>query len=450
MVDSEGDWHIVYSDRIRYEDNSQRHYIKYKNPQSTEILAEAYGNIFNDTGGGLGFPSIALDPNEGLHVTYTQWVHDDLFNQSIMYLKKEAGSSSWSATQKIAKFDYVWIPSRSSIAVDSNSDWHIVYPDRDRHKDGFERRYVKYKNKSSTTTLAEGYGNIFSGEGDGVGHPSIAIDSNGDFHVTYIYISNDDVFNQSIMYITKSAGSHSWSTAQEITTFEYSFIPSYSSIAADSDGDWHVVYPDRVRYEDNSDRRFIKYKNLASTEIVAEGYGHIWNDTGEGVGCPSIAIDLNGDLHVIYTHMMYDDTWNQSIMYTTREAHDEPSPATDTDQDGLPDNWEMEYFGNLSQDAGGDFDKDSYTNIQEYEGGSNPINSASKPSAKECGSILDYWWIFLIIVLVIVALIAGISMRKKPSRIPIQDSTESQEERVKQTATDTKYLPPPPPPPPPK
>jgi hypothetical protein len=449
VVDSKGDWHIVYTDRIRYEDKTQRHFIKYKNPQSTEILAEAYGNIFNDTGGGLGFPSIALDPDEGLHVTYTHWVHDELFNQSIMYLKKEAGSSSWSTTQEIAKFEYVWIPSRSSIAVDSNGDWHIVYPDRDRHEDGFKRRYIRYKNKSSTTTLAEGYGNIFRGEGEGVGHPSIAIDPNGDLHVTYIYIINDDVFNQTVMYTTKGTGSHSWSTPQEITIFEYSFIPSYSSIAADSDGDWHIVYPDRIRYEDNSDRRYIKYKNKASTEILAERYGHIWNDTGEGVGCPSIAIDLNGDLHVIYTHIRYDDTGNQSIMYTNREAPDKSSPATDTDKDGLADNWEIEHFGNLSQDASGDFDNDGYTNIQEYKEGSNPIDSLSKPSAKEGVSILDYWWIFLIIIVVIVALIAGISQRKRSSAIPKQDLAGFQEERVKQTTTDTKDLPPPPPPPPP-
>lgn len=447
VVDSDGDWHIVYTDRIRYEDNSQRHYIKYKNPKSTEILAEAYGNIFDDTGEGLGFPSISLDTDDGLHVTYTHWVNDDYFNQSIMYLKKEASSSSWSATQELAKFDYVWIPSRSSIAVDSKGDWHIVYSDRDRYEDGFERRYIRYKNKSSTTTLAEGYGNIFKEEGDGVGHPSIATDPKGNLHVSYIYISNDDVFNQSIMYITKSAGSNSWSTPQEITTFEYSFVPSYSSIAADPDGDWHIIYPDRIRYEDNSDRRFIKYKNKASTEIVAEEYGHIWNDTGEGVGCPSITVDMNGDLHVIYTHMMYDDSWNQSIMYTTREAPDKASPATDTDQDGLPDNWEMEYFGNLSQDAGSDYDNDSYTNIEEYKEGSNPIDSTSIPSATEGGSILDYWWIFLIIIVVIVALIAGISLRKRPSTIPKQGLVGFQEERVKQTTADTKDLPPPPPPP---
>ncbi|MES2308388.1 MAG: hypothetical protein V4507_05965, partial [Verrucomicrobiota bacterium] len=44
----------------------------------------------------------------------------------------------------------------------------------------------------------------------------------------------------------------------------------------------------------------------------------------------------------------------------------------DTDGDGLPDSWEMTNFGNLSQTASGDFDGDGKTNLQEYQGGSNP------------------------------------------------------------------------------
>jgi hypothetical protein len=283
----------------------------------------------------------------------------------------------------------------SSITIDTNGDWHIVYPDRDRNEDGFDTRYIKYKNKSSTETLAEGYGNIFSGDGEGVGHPSIAIDPNGDLHVTYIYLSYDELENQIIMYTAKEAGHSSWSTAQKITTFDYSFKPSYSSIAADSDGDWHIVYPDLVGYEDNSDRRYIKYKNKGSTEILAEEYGNIWSGTGEGVGYPSIAIGQNGDLHVIYTHIKYIDTFNQSIMYTTRGIPDKSSSGMGTDQ------------------------KDS--------------------------SIFDNWWILLIIIVVIVILIAGILLRKKPSPLPKHGTSDITEGTVGQTITERKYLPPPPP-----
>ncbi|HKO96282.1 MAG TPA: SBBP repeat-containing protein [Pyrinomonadaceae bacterium] len=48
----------------------------------------------------------------------------------------------------------------------------------------------------------------------------------------------------------------------------------------------------------------------------------------------------------------------------------------DSDSDGLPDSWELQYFGDLSQGANGDPDGDGVTNLQEYEQGRNPTKSA--------------------------------------------------------------------------
>jgi hypothetical protein len=50
--------------------------------------------------------------------------------------------------------------------------------------------------------------------------------------------------------------------------------------------------------------------------------------------------------------------------------------ATDSDGDGLADAWELQYFGNLSQSAGGDPDGDGLTNLQEFQQGRNPTKSA--------------------------------------------------------------------------
>ena len=48
----------------------------------------------------------------------------------------------------------------------------------------------------------------------------------------------------------------------------------------------------------------------------------------------------------------------------------------DTDADGLPDNWEIQYFGNLNQTASGDPDGDGLTNLLEYQQGRNPTKNA--------------------------------------------------------------------------
>ena len=62
----------------------------------------------------------------------------------------------------------------------------------------------------------------------------------------------------------------------------------------------------------------------------------------------------------------------------------------DTDNDGLPDTWEQQYFGNLNQTPAGDPDGDGRNNLVEYTGGTNPQvydgPLAPVPSAPACGS----------------------------------------------------------------
>jgi len=51
----------------------------------------------------------------------------------------------------------------------------------------------------------------------------------------------------------------------------------------------------------------------------------------------------------------------------------------DTDQDGLPDSWEIHNFGDLSFDADDDPDLDDFTNLEEYASGSDPTDGTSRP-----------------------------------------------------------------------
>jgi hypothetical protein len=53
----------------------------------------------------------------------------------------------------------------------------------------------------------------------------------------------------------------------------------------------------------------------------------------------------------------------------------QPPPPTDSDGDGLLDAWEINFFGNLDQDAEGDFDGDGLTNLEELQRGTHPTLS---------------------------------------------------------------------------
>ena len=53
--------------------------------------------------------------------------------------------------------------------------------------------------------------------------------------------------------------------------------------------------------------------------------------------------------------------------------------SSDSDDDGLPDDWERRYFGDLDYGCEDDPDEDRYTNCEEYQGGSDPTDENSIP-----------------------------------------------------------------------
>ncbi len=53
----------------------------------------------------------------------------------------------------------------------------------------------------------------------------------------------------------------------------------------------------------------------------------------------------------------------------------------DNDTDGLPDDWELQNFGNLNQGPNGDFDGDGITNLLEYQNNLNPTASDDMTTA---------------------------------------------------------------------
>jgi hypothetical protein len=61
-----------------------------------------------------------------------------------------------------------------------------------------------------------------------------------------------------------------------------------------------------------------------------------------------------------------------------RSVHPSPAANADSDGDGIPDSWELQYFGCATcSDPNADSDGDGMSNLMEYMAGTNPTNSAS-------------------------------------------------------------------------
>ncbi|MDP3981851.1 MAG: thrombospondin type 3 repeat-containing protein [Chlamydiota bacterium] len=90
-------------------------------------------------------------------------------------------------------------------------------------------------------------------------------------------------------------------------------------------------------------------------------------------------------LNRIQTTISTHDLHKRNIfMQKTQAAAEQQTITTqqkDTDNDGLPDDWEILYGFNLEDpsDARKDSDKDGYTNLDEFIGGSDPLDPNSFP-----------------------------------------------------------------------
>lgn len=156
----------------------------------------------------------------------------------------------------------------------------------------------KDETRISTYPGMENYSNCF---------PSIAIDSEDNLHVVWGGTSPDFPNYAQIWY---SKYTTSWSTPVMISTYPGMDSKSqrYPDIVVDSEGNLHVVWYGDASGFNWSQIWYAKYDGSWSTPIRISTYTNMEiNDQYE----PSIAIDSNGYLHVVWTggaHPLYPDS----------------------------------------------------------------------------------------------------------------------------------------------
>jgi hypothetical protein len=103
---------------------------------------------------------------------------------------------------------------------------------------------------------------------------------------------------------------------------------------------------------------------------VWDSWGATWRDVQ--------IVDSRGRLQAVY-NLTSHDLANELNRATLKQLFLSAAKILDSDGDHLPDDWEMQYFGNLSASRSADSDGDGYDNFSEYAFGTNPLDPKSRP-----------------------------------------------------------------------
>lgn len=88
---------------------------------------------------------------------------------------------------------------------------------------------------------------------------------------------------------------------------------------------------------------------------------------------------------------LWDGALKQWALQSFHEQGTETFTQEDSDNDDLPDAFEMFYFGNLDEGPNDDTDNDSYTNIEELIAGSDPDDDFSTLDDVDADELPDVW-----------------------------------------------------------
>jgi hypothetical protein len=103
---------------------------------------------------------------------------------------------------------------------------------------------------------------------------------------------------------------------------------------------------------------------------------------------PALALNQISSFFDVFTELSLDG--GQNWMPSTSSGVDVVLHDTDSDNDGLADDWERTYFGNLTHGPGEDVDGDGMTNLEELLAGTDPTDPSSvlRPGIGRNGSDL--------------------------------------------------------------
>ena len=227
-VDSEDVVHIAYYS-LKDDTNALTQDLKYATCASSCASASSWSNITLDATGFVGErTSIAVDSNDGVHISYT-----DNTNNALKYTMCSSSCGTASSWSNVSVDDIGTGDTKpTDIAIDSNDAVHIAY-----HWQGISNLNIRYATCTTSCASASSWTNTSGISLSNIHDVALAIDSNDALH-----IAGYDYDNKDIIYLactSSCTSTSSWSNISAVTTGE---VGARLSIAVDSTNNPHISY----------------------------------------------------------------------------------------------------------------------------------------------------------------------------------------------------------------
>jgi Tol biopolymer transport system component len=124
---------------------------------------------------------------------------------------------------------------------------------------------------------------------------------------------------------------------------------------------------------DTNDATDVFVRDRANDNLILISANQARNGTGNRLsGNPVISADGRTVVFASFASDMTAGDWNNAIdLFVVRLGYG------DSDGDGMNDDWELTYFGNLSRDGNEDTDGDGVSDLDEFSAGTSPLGNSS-------------------------------------------------------------------------
>ncbi len=347
VIDNEGNVHVVWHDYTNdYLGSGADVDVYYKRWNATSETWTLTEVVSNESGVTSEEPKIDVDQNGNVYVVWYE--HSDLggsgSDQDVFYKIWNATTNNWTLTGVVSA-ESDGASNEPDIAIDNTGNVHVVWHDytNDYLGSGSDEDifYKRWNASSNTWTITEV---VSIGSTGPSRFAEIAVDSDGNAHVTWSDLGNDYMGSGSesdIFYRRWNATSNSWTTVEVVSagSSSQSFYPEIATDAFENvHFTWHSLGSNYNVY----------YRNWNATSKIWSSTTLISTEYTDNAEDPFISIDIYGNVHIVWhndtasyeAEILYkrwnafNDTWtNLIIVSTTGDTTDcwkAPAIASDT------------------------------------------------------------------------------------------------------------------------